>query len=137
MRNALDAVITLSLGLSSTELAEVGGFTERFARDLLAGRRPFPSDVAEAVRLIQDDIDVMADAFVSDIEEGQAAIMIHPTNSRLREARPDIPGRGAAGGGFVGPYRIAALTAFEIMQDRGVDIDLLFPERKQKHQAPL
>lgn len=128
MINAFNATFTHNLGLSTGELAEVGGFSKRFARDLLAGRRPYPNDVAEAIKEIGDDIDVLTDVFVANIEEGQAAIWIHSTNDELRKAHPEIPGRGKAAGGFVGPYRIAALTAFEIMQEKGVDIDLLFAD---------
>ena len=39
------AVVCSYLGLTSRDLAEIGNFSERFARDLLAGRRPFPKDV--------------------------------------------------------------------------------------------
>ncbi|MCT4557365.1 MAG: hypothetical protein N4A61_04820 [Pelagimonas sp.] len=128
MRNALNATIAHNLGLSSRELAEIGGFTDRFARDLLAGRRPFPADVARALLDIQDDIDVLTDSIEADIAEGQGAIWMYGDNAALRAARGDIPGRGKAGGGFIGPFRIAALTAWDALRARGIDVDIMFAD---------
>ncbi|ARE40923.1 hypothetical protein RGUI_2782 [Rhodovulum sp. P5] len=132
-RDALYATLTRSLGLSSQELAEIGGFTERFARDLLAGRRPVPADVGQALLDIQDDIDVLTDSIEADVAEGQGVIWMYGTTADLRAARPDIPGRGAAAGGFIGPFRIAALTAWDALRERGIDVDILFadPDRAE------
>jgi hypothetical protein len=123
--NALYATFTHNLGLSSRELAEIGGFSDKFARDLLAGKRPFPPDVVEALHLLQDDIDVLTDGIVEDIHEGQGAIWMYRTNADLRR-HTNIPGRGKAEGGFVGPYRIAALTARDALSDAGIDTVILF-----------
>ena len=129
MRDALNATLAHNLGLSAREVAEIGGFSDRFARDLMAGRRPFPHDVAEALLDIQDDIDVLTDAIEADVAEGQGVIWMYGDNAALRAARPDIPGRGAAAGGFIGPFRIAALTARDALGQRGVDVDILFRDQ--------
>ena len=129
MRDALNATLAHNLGLSAREVAEIGGFSDRFARDLMAGRRPFPHDVAEALLDIQDDIDVLTDAIEADVAEGRGVIWMYGDNAALRAARPDIPGRGAAAGGFIGPFRIAALTARDVLGERGVDVDILFRDQ--------
>ncbi len=129
MRSALNATLAHNLGLSSRELAEIGGFSHRFARDLLAGRRPFPADVAHALLDIRDDIDVLTDAIEADVDEGEGVIWMYGDNAALRIARPDIPGRGAAAGGFIGPFRIAALTAWDALREQGVDVDILFRDQ--------
>ncbi|WP_417538302.1 hypothetical protein [Marinomonas sp.] len=139
MNNAFFATLTHTLGLSSRELAEVGGFSDRFARDLLAGRRPFPVDVQEAIQEIEEDIDVLTDSLVADVEEGEAVIWMFGTNEELRAAFPQMPGRGQSTGGFIGPFRIAALTAREILNEQGIEVDILFygDERKQNDVANL
>ncbi len=126
IHDALYATLTANLGLSARDLAEIGGFSDRFARYLLAGRRPFPRDVQEALLDTQDDIDVMTDAIKADVEEGAGAIFVFRTNAELRRLFPQWPGRGHATGGFVGPHRIAALTAWEALRAKGIDVDILF-----------
>jgi len=126
MRDALCATLANNLGLSSRELAEIGGFSERFARDLLAGRRPFPADVQQALLDIQDDIDVLTDSIEADVEEGQGAIWMFGNTEDLRLHFPAMPGRGKAAGGFIGPFRIATLTAWDALKERGIDVDIVF-----------
>lgn len=128
MRNALYATFTANLGINSRELAEIGGFSDRFARDLLAIRRPFPADVQEALTNLQDDIDVLTDEIEADVLEGRGVIWMYRDNADLRNARPDIPGRGKAGGGFIGPYRLAAMTAWDALKKQGIDVDILLAE---------
>ena len=43
MTDARYAALTGALGLSPNDLAEIGGFSDRFARDLVAGRRARPA----------------------------------------------------------------------------------------------
>lgn len=126
MRDALYATLANNLGLSSRELAEIGGFSDRFARDLLAGRKPFPADVQQALLDIQDDIDVLTDSIEADVDEGQGVIWMFGTNEELRLHLTSIPGRGEAAGGFIGPFRIAALTAWDALKERGIDVDIIF-----------
>ncbi|ANT39928.1 hypothetical protein RGUI_4117 [Rhodovulum sp. P5] len=132
-RDALYATLAHTLGLSSRDLSEIGGFSDRFARDLLAGRRPVPADVRQALLDIQDDIDALTDSIEADVSEGEGVIWLYGTTADLRAARPDIPGRGAAAGGFIGPFRIAALTAWDALRERGIDVDILFcdPDRAE------
>lgn len=120
------AALTGALGLSPRDLAEIGGFSDRFARDLVAGRKSFPQNVKDALDQIDDDCDVITDELVSDVQEGSAAIWIFRSNADLRRAFPDWPGRGEADGGFVGPHRIAALAAADILDAEGIEVELLF-----------
>lgn len=124
--DAYASCLTASLGLSARELAEIGGFTDRHARDILAGNVPCPLDVIRALEDLQDDLDVVTDALVVQVEEGSPVIMVWRDKDSLRENVPEWPGRGHAYGGFPGPHRIAALTALEALRDRGIDVDLVF-----------
>ena len=130
-------VLVANLGLTPRDLAEIGGFSERFARDLLSGRKPFPEDVHAALEDIQDDIDVMTDSLVADIEEGVRVIHVYRTNDEMRRLFPEWPGRGRATGGFVGPHRIAALGAWEHARDAEIPAVLRFiPLRSGQVAAP-
>ena len=129
MRSALNATLAHNLGLSAREVAEIGGFSDRFARDLMAGRRPFPLYVAQALRDIKGDVGALTAAIEADIAGGNRIIWMHGNNAALRAARPDIPGRGGAAGGFIGPFRIAALTAWDALGERGLDADILFRDQ--------
>lgn len=124
--NARYATLAASLGLSSRDIAEIGGFSDRFARDLVGGRRPFPQDVKDALDALDDDSDVIIDEIIADIQEGAGAIWVFRSNSELRQHFPDWPGRGSASGGVVGPHRIAALAAADQLSSEGVDVDLIF-----------
>ena len=115
-----------ALSLSVNDLAEIGGFSDRFARDLVAGRRPWPADVCEALDLLDDDVDVMTDSLVADVEEGLGAIFVYRTTVELRAHFRAWPGRGKAGGGFAGPHRVAAIAAHEALDERGIEVSLLF-----------
>lgn len=126
MTDARYAALTGALGLSVNDLAEIGGFTDRFARDLVSGRRPFPADVRQALDDLDDDSDVMVDGIIADVQSGAGAIWIFRSNAELRQHFPDWPGRGCASGGFVGPHRIAALTAADQLISEGIDVDLRF-----------
>lgn len=120
------AALTGALGLSTADLAEIGGFSARFARALVAGHRPYPSDVREALALLYADTDVMTDAIIADVEEGAGGIFVFRANAELRAYFPQWPGRGKAAGGFVGPHRIAALAAADILDEKGIEVDILF-----------
>jgi len=128
MTDARYAALTGALGLSVNDLAEIGGFSDRFARDLVAGRRPFPADVKDALDDLDDDSLVLVDEIIADVQEGAGAVWVFRSNADLRQHFPDWPGRGKAGGGFVGPHRIAALAAAEQLSAEGIDVDLIFYE---------
>lgn len=126
MNNALPITLVKSLGLSSRDLAEIGGFSDSWARDLMRCKAKFQEDVIEALINIQDDVDVIIDSLVSQLlEDDEAVIWVYPTNAILRKYMPTWPGRGCAEGGFTGPHYIAALTAYEILRDEhGIETDV-------------
>ena len=126
MTGAYYPCLCSTLGLSVNDLAEIGGFSDRFARDLVAGRRPWPADVCAALDLLDDDVDVVTDSLVADVEEGLGAIYVYRTTDELRAHFRAWPGRGKAAGGFAGAHRVAAIAAHGILDARGVEVDLLF-----------
>lgn len=126
MGDARYAALTGALGLTVNDLAEIGGFSARFSRDLVSGRRPYPNDVKDALDALDDDSDVIVDEIIVDVMEGSGAIWVFRSNNDLRRHFPDWPGRGCANGGFVGPHRIAALAAADQLSIAGIDVDLIF-----------
>lgn len=117
------STITRAIGLSARDLAEIGGFSDRFARDLIAGRRPFPADVRRAIFDICDDMDDMIGAMVDDVKNGASEIMIFRSNDDLRAHSRPWPKRGHAEGGFVGPHCHASSYVAGM-----INVDLVFFE---------
>lgn len=118
-----------ALGLRSRDVAEIGGFSERFARDLVNGRRNWPDDMKQLLRDIDDDIDVIADVLVDTYkDEETATLVVFRKTKTLRNHFPDWPGRGAAKGGFSGPHSVAVMTAFDVLTEKGVDVSVRFFE---------
>lgn len=124
--DALYPTLALNLGLGTAELAEIAGVSVDEAIRLLRGETPFPASLQQALLDLQDDIDVLGDVIEADVQDGHGAIWMYRDTEELRRRRPDIPGRGNAGGGFIGPYRIAALTAFDSLKENGIDVDIVF-----------
>ena len=77
------AALAGAMGLSVSDLAEIGGFSDRFARDLLAGRRPFPEPVKDALELLDYDVNVLIDAMMSAVEDGAGVIFVFRTHFRF------------------------------------------------------
>ena len=127
-RDCLYATMCSFLGLTARDLAEIGDFSERFARDLLAGRRPFPQDIQLALRQVFADRENITEASLLDIEDGIRTIYIHRTNEQLRASPVGAvwPSRGKASGGFVGPYRAAMFAAWHAAHSKGIAVELLF-----------
>lgn len=123
--NAYPATLASALGLSSKALAEVGGFSDRYARDILSGKANCPADTLEALQLLQDDLDVLTDAMIADVHGGSAVIWIYGSNDDLR-ANTDIPARGQAGGGFTSVMKIAAITARDVLDAEGIEVEIRF-----------
>lgn len=122
-----------ALGLSTSDLAEIGGVSERSARNWLLGRdsrgyaRNVPNDVTEAIADLDDDLGVFEDAMIADVDEGSAIILVHRTNEELRAAHPKIPGRGKAPGPFVGVEMIAALSAQHfLLSEKGIEVEIMW-----------
>lgn len=123
MNGAFYAALASSLGLRSKDLAELGGFSDRFARDLLKGSASarFQSDVIEALELLSDDIDVMVDVMVD-----QDTLTVFRTNEQLRKVFRDWPARGQSAGGFIGPHRIAVVSAVQLRTDDELYTDVVW-----------
>ena len=127
-RNALHATLCSFLGLSARDLSEIGEFSERFARDLLSGRRPFPQDTQVALEQLMVDWDAVTKASIADIEDGERLFYIYRTNEQLRASPVGrvLNARGKAAGGFVGPYRAAMFAAWRTAQFKGIKVDMVF-----------
>ena len=127
-RNALHATLCSFLGLSARDLAEIGDFSERFARDLLSGRRPFPPDTRVALEQLLVDWDAITKASIEDIKDGERTFFIYRSNEQLRASPVGkvLTARGQAAGGFVGPYRAARFAAWHAAQFKGIAVDMIF-----------
>ena len=126
--NAFAACLIRTLGLTASDLTEIGGWSgPRMAQHIMAGTRQCPPDVLEALEDLQDDLEAITDDLVARIEAGEAVIWVYRDLDRLRDDWPHWPGRGKAAGGFLGPFQIAAHTAAAMMEEKGIEVDLLFP----------
>lgn len=127
-RSALHATMCSFLGLSARDLAEIGGFSDRFARDLLAGRRPFPSDTKHALEQLLDDLGNITIAMALEFKSGERTAYIYRTNEQLRASPVGNvwPARGKSAGGFTGPYRAAVFRAWREARDQGIEAELKF-----------
>ena len=125
--DAYPSCLIRALGLTAGDLTEIGGWTgPRMAQHIMAGSRACPADVLEALEQVQDDIETITDDLVARIEDGDAAIHVYRSTDDLRRDWPQWPGRGHAAGGFLGPFQIAAHTAAAIMDERGVEVALIW-----------
>lgn len=92
--------------------------------------RPFrdaaPAPVGARGSPGKDDVDVMVGAMAADAGAGSSAIFVYRSNADLRAHFREWPARGKAAGGFVGPHRVAAMCARDMLDEDGIDVDLLF-----------
>ena len=119
------------LGLSARDLAEIGGFSDRFARDLLAGRRPLPRDIKKAIFDLHLDFQKFVKLAKQDVLDGEGGFYIYRTNEQLRSSGyAEATGRGGnATSAFVGPYRAAMFTVWEwAFKERKIMVSLEFAE---------
>jgi sugar/nucleoside kinase (ribokinase family) len=126
--SAVHATICSFLGLSARDVAEIGSFSERFARDLLAGRRPFPPDTRVALEQQVLDWDAIRQAIILEIEAGERTFYIYRTNEQLRASQMGkaLNATGKAAVAFVGPYRAAIFAAWRAAQSKGIEVQLVF-----------
>ncbi|MDO5648925.1 hypothetical protein [Paracoccus sp. (in: a-proteobacteria)] len=125
--DAFAACLIRALGLTASDLTEIGGWSgPRMAQHIMSGTRPCPADVLEALEDIQDDLETITDELVARVEAGEAAIYVYRDLDQLRQDWPHWPGRGKAAGGFLGPFQIAAHTAAAMMDENGIEVELLF-----------
>jgi len=113
-------------------VAEIGDFSERFARDLLAGRRQFPMDTKKVLFDLHGSFRTLIEATKQDVNEGEQVLYIYRTNEQLRAS----PVGQIWPGGFVGPYRAAMFEVWRwAMQEKRVLVRLAFAEVPEAHQA--
>lgn len=104
------AVVCSYLGITSRDLAEIGNFSERFARDLLAGRRPFPKNVQNELMELRQTVEMIHEAIYQDVLSGEPTIYIYRTSQQLRRSPV---GHVLGSKAYLGPYRVAM---FEVME---------------------
>ncbi len=129
--DAIYATMCSYLGLSARDVAEIGGFSDRFARDLLAGRRPFPSDTKQALFALHTAFRDIVRAGKNEVTRGANLLYTYRTNEQLRasSAAANWPVVGAAEGAFVGPYRAAMFEIWRwAAEDRLKPVSLVFAE---------
>lgn len=126
MRNpdATYAVVCSYLGLTARDLAEIGNFSERFSRDLLAGRRPFPKDVQLKLLALRQDMAKLHEAMYLDALSGVATIYIYRTVEQLRRS----PVGKVWPQGYLGPHRVAAFEVLERCRQENRQVSLVFAE---------
>ena len=118
------AVVCSYLGLTSRDLAEIGNFSERFARDLLAGRRPFPKDVQMKLLELRRYVAMIHEAMYQDVVSADTTIYIYRTNQQLRRS----PVGQVWPKAYLGPYRVAAFEVMERCIRENRSISLVFAE---------
>lgn len=132
--NAIYATMCSYLGLSARDVAEIGGFSDRFARDILAGRKPFPEDTKAALNQLIVDFSRIVEALKLDVRDGVKVLYIYRTNAQLRASPVGKIWRavGKAEGGFIGPYRAAAFEVYrwsaDVKESQATPITLIFAE---------
>jgi hypothetical protein len=136
--DALHATMCSFLGLSARDLAEIGGFSERFARDLLAGRRPFPSDTKQALEQLLVDFETIVEATIRDAKDGRREMYIYRSNEQLRSSSMGSVWhvKGKSGGGFAGLYRAAIFSAWRKLMAQGIELELLFASTPEISNQP-
>ena len=77
--DAENAVLCSYLGLTARDLADIGSFSERFARDLLAGRRPFPRDVQKDLLALYADLANIQQVMIEQAATEDSTIYIYRT----------------------------------------------------------
>lgn len=133
-QDALYATMCSYLGLSARDVAEIGGFSERFARDLLAGRRQFPRDTKKALFDLHNVFQAIVSAGKEDVLAGQTVFYIYRTNEQFRAS----PIGHIWPGGFVGPYRAAMFEVWRwAARDKLKPVLLAFAEAPDTEQADL
>ena len=122
--DATYAVACSYLGLTARDLGEIGNFSERFARDLLAGRRPYPTDVQTKIMELRHYVALIREAMYRDIVSGDAVIYIYRTKQQLRHS----PVGHIWPKSYLGPYRVAAFEVMERCVRENRQISLVFAE---------
>ena len=115
------------LGLSTTDLAELGGVSGRHARRWLTDDTPVPGRVVNALQALRHEAQALTSSMIADIVDGGSVLLTYETNEKIRAARPDIAGRGKAAGAFAGVHQIAVLMAMDwVKRNSEVEIEIRF-----------
>ena len=122
--DAANAVLCSYLGLTARDLAEIGSFSERFARDLLAGRRPFPKDVQNTLLALHADLAKIQQVMFEQAATEDPTIYIYRTLQQLRSS----PVGKIWPNAYLGPYRVAAFEVMKKCNHEGKTIHLRFTE---------
>jgi|GEM_PF-2460656 len=130
--DAANVVLCSYLGLTARDLAEIGGFSDRFARDLLAGRRPFPKDVQNTLRVLYADLANIQQVMIEQAATEDPTIYIY----RTREQLCSSPVGKIWPNAYLGPYRVAAFEAVKKCNHEGRTIHLRFAETPALAEAP-
>lgn len=120
--------VTRAIGLTATDLAELGGVTDRTARRWLTGFSLFPPEIVEALGALMHDMETVKAKMVADaLASGVPIIRTYFTTAQLRAHMRDLPGRGKAAGFFAAAHQIAALHAYhELLDVHGLQAELRF-----------
>lgn len=118
------AVVCSYLGISARDLAEIGKFSDRFARDLLAGRKPFPESVQSELQELHRYTSMIHEAMYQDVVAGDPTIYIYRTIQQLRHS----PVARVWPKPYLGPYRVAAYQVMERCIREGHKVHLVFAE---------
>lgn len=108
---AWTAAACRTMGLTTADLSEIGGVSERHAHRWRRGH-PLPVDVFEALSAIYNDIETAADLITKSIGTGAEEIECFKSNADLRQKNA-MPARGFALGGFAGPWLVACFRALQ------------------------
>ena len=109
--SAWTAAACKSLGLTTSDLAEIGGVTDRQAQRWMKGH-PLPEDMIQSLSDIANDVEVVCERIIARIEAGGNQIVCYRNNEDIR-ADNAMPARGRAAGGFAGAFLVAAFNALE------------------------
>lgn len=106
--DAENAILCSYLGLTTRDLAEIGSFSDRFARDLLAGRRAFPQKVQKSLHNKLEELALLKQVMYEQSFEDDTTIYIYRTLEQLRSS----PVGKVVPNVTLGQYR---LSAYEVM----------------------
>lgn len=115
-------------------MAEIGRFSERFARDLFAGQKPFPLDTKKALFALHNDFEKLVKAAKHDVIDGVTSLYIYRTNEQLRAS----PVGQVWPNAFIGPYRAAMFEVWRwAAQDKFKPVHIIFAEVPDVEAAEL
>ena len=116
------AVLCSYLGLTARDIADIGGFSERFARDLLAGRKSFPKDVQAKLYELLKMIPALKQVMMEQADTPESTVYIYRTREQLLASHFGVIWPE----GYLGPFRVAAFQAAKECYNGGRTLNLKF-----------